>query len=79
MILFLVQCGLKLRIAVGLECAALFATSLLQTFMVDRSAEISDALLALALGAVYVFLRRRYLQQANLRHDIPAQTAELRG
>jgi len=78
-ILFLVQCGLKLRIAVGLECAALFATSLLQTFMVDRSAEISDALLALTLGAVYVFLRRRYLQQANLRHDIPAQTAELRG
>jgi len=57
-ILLLVRSGVGLRLAVGLVCLILFATSLLQTWMVGRSAEISDAVLALILGLVYAFLRR---------------------
>jgi glycopeptide antibiotics resistance protein len=59
-LLLLVTAGMKLRIAIMLECAFLLATSALQVFMVDRSAEISDAFLALVLGLVYALLRRQY-------------------
>jgi glycopeptide antibiotics resistance protein len=59
-LLLLVTAGLKLRTAIILECAILLATSALQVFMVDRSAEISDAFLALVLGLVYALLRRQY-------------------
>jgi VanZ family protein len=58
-LLLLVRAGVRLRFAIALECAILFATSLLQTFMVGRSAEISDAVLALILGLVYAFVRRQ--------------------
>lgn len=57
-LLLLVKSGVRLRFAVALECGILFATSLLQTFMVSRSAEISDAVLALILGLIYALLRR---------------------
>jgi glycopeptide antibiotics resistance protein len=56
-LLLLVTAGMKLRIAIILECAILLATSALQVFMVGRSAEISDAFLALVLGLVYALLR----------------------
>lgn len=56
----LTAAGLSLRLAVALECLLLFGTSYMQTFMVGRSAEISDALLALMLGWIYAFLRRQY-------------------
>jgi VanZ family protein len=52
--------GLSLRLAVTLECALLFATSYLQTFMPGHSAEISDALLALIVGWIYAYMRRQY-------------------
>ena len=58
-LLLLVRSGVRLRFAIALECAILFGTSLLQTFMVGRSAEISDAVLALILGLVYAFVRRQ--------------------
>jgi len=58
-LLLLVRSGVRLRFAIALECAILFATSLLQTFMVGRSAEISDAMLALILGLIYAFVRRQ--------------------
>jgi len=59
-LLLLVTAGMKLRTAIVLECAILLATSALQVFMVDRSAEISDAFLALVLGLVYALLRSQY-------------------
>jgi len=73
-ILLLVRAGVPLRMAVGLECGILFATSWLQTLMVGRSAEISDAVLALILGLIYAFLRRQ-------DHEVdrpPAEAVELR-
>lgn len=59
-LLLLVRSGVWLWAAVGLECLILFATSWLQTWMVGRSAEISDAVLVLILGFVYAFLRRQH-------------------
>jgi hypothetical protein len=58
-LLLLVTAGMKLRTAVILECALLLSTSVLQIFMVGRSAEITDALLALVLGLIYALLRRQ--------------------
>ena len=58
-LLLLVTAGMKLRTAIILECAILLATSALQVFMVGRSAEISDAFLALVLGLVYALLRHQ--------------------
>lgn len=59
-ILLLVKAGMRLRTAVALECAVLLVTSVLQIFMVERSAEITDALVALALGVIYALLRRQH-------------------
>ena len=59
-VFLLAGAGLKLRIAVGLLCILLFATSYLQTFMVGRSAEISDMILALTVSWIYAYLRRQY-------------------
>jgi hypothetical protein len=58
-LLMLVTAGMRLTIAVALECVILFATSLLQTFMVERSAEITDVILAMLAGVIYMFLRRQ--------------------
>jgi len=58
-LLMLVTAGMSLTIAVALECVILFATSFLQTFMIGRSAEITDVILAMLVGAVYAFLRRQ--------------------
>jgi hypothetical protein len=58
LILLLVKAGMRLRTAVALECAVLLVTSVVQVFMVGRSAEITDALVALIIGAIYALLRR---------------------
>jgi VanZ family protein len=60
LLLLLVKAGMRLRTAVVLECAVLLVTSLAQIFMVGRSAEITDALVALVMGVIYALLRRRY-------------------
>jgi hypothetical protein len=59
-LLLLVTAGMKFRTAVILECGLLLSTSVLQIFMVDRSAEITDAVLVLVLGLIYAFLRQQY-------------------
>ena len=56
-----------------LAVCLLLATSLLQTQMVSRSAEISDAVLALILGLVYAFLRRQHRQDTSA---LPQSAAE---
>ena len=58
-LLALVMAGMRLSFALALECAVLFATGMLQTFMVGRSAEITDVMLAILTGAIYMFLRRQ--------------------
>jgi hypothetical protein len=60
LIALLVEAGLRLRAAVALECVLLLVTSIVQTFMVARSAEASDAFLALVLGIIYAILRRQW-------------------
>jgi glycopeptide antibiotics resistance protein len=74
-LLLLVRSGVRLRFAIALECAILFATSLLQTFMVGRSAEISDAVLALILGLIYAFVRRQSHEETG--PALKGATAEL--
>jgi VanZ family protein len=75
--LLLVKAGLNLRLAVALECLLLFATSYLQTYMVGRSAEISDAILALILGLIYAYMRRQYREDAGPSPQSLPQTVEL--
>jgi VanZ family protein len=58
MLLLLLRLGMRLRTAVALLCAALLATSLMQMFLVGRSAEITDALIALGIGLIYALLAR---------------------
>jgi VanZ family protein len=58
-LLILVAAGMRLTIAAALMCIILFATSMLQTFMVGRSAEITDVVLAMLACVVYAFLRRQ--------------------
>ncbi|HEX4634927.1 MAG TPA: VanZ family protein [Rhizomicrobium sp.] len=74
-LLLSVQAGIGLRLAVALECIILFACSFLQTFMAGRSAEISDAILALILGVVYTFLRQRHRDGGGI--PSPTVPAEL--
>ena len=58
-IALLVEAGMRLKAAVALECVLLLVTSIVQMFMVARSAEASDAFLALGLGIIYALLRRQ--------------------
>jgi VanZ family protein len=58
MLLLLLRAGMGLKSAVALLCAVLLATSLMQMFLMDRSAEITDALLALSVGLIYALMAR---------------------
>jgi len=64
-LLLLLRVGATLGSAITLECALLFSTSVLQMFMVARSAEATDALLALVLGGIYALLRRQYPEEGS--------------
>ena len=58
LLLLLLRVGMGLKSAVALLCAVLLATSLMQMFLVDRSAEITDTVLALSVGVVYALMAR---------------------
>ena len=58
LLLLLVKAGMRLSVAVAVEGAVLLAASVAQIFLLGRSAEITDALMALILGLVYWGLRR---------------------
>jgi VanZ family protein len=60
LLLLLVRAGMRLAVATALECTVLLATSVLQVFLIGRSAEITDALIALTLGVVYWLLKGRF-------------------
>lgn len=57
LLLLLVKAGMRLGLAVALECVLLLATSVAQIFLLGRSAEITDALMALTIGLIYWGLR----------------------
>nr|WP_283949600.1 VanZ family protein [Limobrevibacterium gyesilva] len=52
------QAGMRLLPATGLTALMLLATSMAQTFLPDRSAEIGDALTALMIGGAFALLAR---------------------
>jgi VanZ family protein len=58
LILLLTASGMRLAAATALACMMLLATSALETLEVGRSAEVTDAVLALACGVVYALLKR---------------------
>jgi hypothetical protein len=59
-----VRAGMRLDAAVALECVLLLATGMLQVFLIGRSAEITDAVMALILGVIYWGLRGRFPMRA---------------
>jgi VanZ family protein len=54
----LVHRGLSLALAAAMEMSLLFATSLVQTHIPGRSAEITDTVLAASVAILYALLRR---------------------
>jgi len=66
LLLLLVKAGMKPGIAVTLECVILLVTSLAQSFLIGRSAEITDALMALVLGLIYWGLRGWFPERDRL-------------
>jgi VanZ family protein len=59
LLLLLVEAGLPLIIACVVLCIALLATSALQTLIAGRSAEVTDAVVAVLLAIVYGALGRQ--------------------
>jgi VanZ family protein len=57
LLLLLVKSGMRLGLAVTLECLVLLGASMLQMFLAGRSAEITDAFMVLLLGLVYWLVR----------------------
>ena len=72
LIALLVEAGMMLATAVALECLLLLSTSVLQMFMVARSAEATDAMLALAIGLVYALMRRQFSAAAPAVRGVPS-------
>ena len=59
LLLLMVEAGLGLIAACLAECIALLATSALQTILANRSAEVTDCVIALLLTLVYLILTRQ--------------------
>ena len=72
LLVLLVEAGIPLGFACLAECVALLTTSALQTLTADRSAEITDSLIALLLALIYLMLnrqqRRRDVAASRKRH-----------
>jgi hypothetical protein len=73
LLLLLVKAGMRPGFAVTLECVILLATSLAQSFLIGRSAEVTDALIALFLGLIYWGLRGWFPEISRLRPEVLAQ------
>jgi len=53
----LTEAGISNRSATGIVAGTLFATSIAETYLPHRSAEITDALMALAIGSIFALIR----------------------
>src|SRR5205085_11691434 len=52
----LTEAGLSNRSATGIAAGTLFATSIAETYLPHRSAEITDAMMALAIGGIFALI-----------------------
>jgi glycopeptide antibiotics resistance protein len=73
LLLLLIEAGVPLILACVAECITLLATSALQTLVADRSAEITDAAIALLLALVYMVLDRQVRRRDDAAEAIAAQ------
>jgi VanZ family protein len=73
LLLLLVKAGMRPGIAVMLECVILLATSLAQIFLIGRSAEVTDAVMALVLGLIYWGLRGWFPEISRRQPEVLAQ------
>jgi VanZ family protein len=68
----LVQLGWRMSFAATLVCLALLVTSIIEMYLPGRSAEITDAVMALAIAAVAELLRRDMsLPQPIMQDPLP--------
>ena len=59
--------GLEIRVSTVLVAIMLFATSWAETYLPGRSAEVTDALIGLLIGAILVVLARTNPQATPIR------------
>ena len=77
LLMLLIEAGVPLNLACLGECLALLATSALETLTADRSAEVTDAVIALLLGLVYVALDRSVRRVDAMQPPRPARMSQL--
>lgn len=70
------EAGMRLSVAAILLAMILFATSWLETYLPDRSAEITDAVMALLLAAVFSLLRSQTAKRRGPAGFPPAARTE---
>lgn len=77
MIWLLNRAGLRLPISTLLAAALLLATSLAECWLPGRSAEITDAVMALVLGGVFAVLREmeRTMAPQSARPEIASASS----
>ena len=68
-----VQAGLSFRVATLLVTALLFSTSLAEVYLPGRSAEITDALIALMTGVIFATLARSTREANGVIHPRTAR------
>jgi hypothetical protein len=54
----LMEAGVRRRAAAGLVAGILFATSVAEMYLPDRSAEVTDAVMALAIAGVFALMNK---------------------
>ena len=62
LLFLLTETGVRLGISALLVASCLFATSWLETYLPGRSAEITDAVMALLIALIFALLRREQPQ-----------------
>jgi len=68
----LAEAGVSNRSATGIVAGTLFATSIAETYLPHRSAEITDAMMALAIGGIFALIRdQRRREEASNPNAIP--------
>src|SRR5205085_3799168 len=68
----LAEAGVSNRSATGIVAGTLFATSIAETYLPHLSAEITDAMMALAIGGIFALIRdQRRREEASNPNAIP--------
>ena len=64
----LAQAGLRLRLSIAIVAAILFMTSYAEAYLPNRSAEVTDTVMALIIGAVFALI-----EKDTRRNDSPVK------